>query len=163
MYIYLNSETSKALFTNNSAADFIQKLPRMLTFHRGPTTPVSNAVCEWQGGHLDSGWEITLLDIKTPDFKADYKGETITVLCDICTVSYHENDLKPVLHVINRSKRDVGTENGINHIVTTPRYVNISSANVECIKVYLIDETGGPPAFTSGSLRCTLHIRPRVI
>jgi hypothetical protein len=104
-----------------------------------------------------------MLDIKTPQVQDGYKGETITVLCDICSVSYHEDDLKPVLHVINRTRRDVSAGNGINHVVTTPRYVNISAGKVEYINVYLIDETGAPPSFKSGSLRCTLHIRPRTV
>jgi hypothetical protein len=140
MYIYIASDTSTHLFTGNKPASFIYKLPKTIRF-------------------FDSNvWEVSLLDLKTPDFLQGYLGESITLMVDICDMSMYGNEMRPVLARVNRNPK---SPSGISFIPHTDRYVTVTRETIEYINLYLCDELGREPSFTDGVLRCTLHLRPR--
>jgi hypothetical protein len=153
MYMYLNSNSSSELFRSNSPADFIYKLPRRLTLRNEYT---------FSGGSLsDAGdWEVALTDLRTPRFERAHSPQSVTLLCNICEVSVFENDMKPVLTTIHRSRAEVGTVKPIIVEITNPKYVRVTERTIESISLLLIDETGRVASFESEELRCTLHFRP---
>jgi hypothetical protein len=106
------------------------------------------------------GWEVALVDLRTPRFKNDEKCQSLAFFANICDVSIYENDMRPVLTVVHRPAGHVNTQKPLIITVDTPRYVKVTDHTIEYIKIYLLDETGHPTPFENESLRCTLHLRP---
>jgi hypothetical protein len=148
MYLYLSSDASSDLFSTNSANSFTQKLPRRIT--QSEIARFSNK----------QGWEVALVDLRTPRFVDDNTCESLTIFCNICEVSVHENDMSPVLTVAHRPIGQFNTMKPLIVTIDTPRYVRVTDHTLEYIKLYLLDQEGRDIPFQRGSLRCTLHLRP---
>jgi hypothetical protein len=148
MYLYLNSTASSQLYRENRPDSFIQKLPRRLTRADIVRTPLHEA------------WEVALVDLRTPRFTAGNSCESLAVFCNICTVSVHENDMSPILTLLHRPFNHINTEKPLILRLDKPRYVRLTDHTIEHIKLYLVDQEGRSAPFESGSLRCTLHLRP---
>jgi hypothetical protein len=148
MYLYLNSSSSDKLFNENKAASFVLKLPRRLDRK------------EFTRGSIKDGWEVALVDLRTPRFVEGKSCESLAIFCHICDVSVYENDMSPIMLTFHRPNGQFNTKKPVAETITTPRYIRVTDHTIEYIKIYILDESGNPPPFEDGSLRCTLHLRP---
>lgn len=138
--------TSTTLYLNLNEVDSTVELP--LTLHL-----------------KDKG--IALVDI-TSDCSPRYKKKNLYLCCDFIEPSILQGDQTTNVYPILRMLTSKAAKNGKGDPIDKIREIYAKLIFVECnreevtnIRMYVIDEDGNLPPFTSCQLKCTLLIIPR--
>lgn len=86
-------------------------------------------------------WECSLVDCNYIS-----KKDELYLFCDICSDSFIHNNYLPLLRIISGEIRNLF-------------YLPITREHISRIRVYIRNEKGEVPSFSSENFRCTLHVR----
>ena len=133
--VHLTSDASLDLFPDNNPTHFRVKI----------ATPLK----------LDPKlkWSVALVSANWPEIRGA-KVQSVIYLCsDICSPAAVNNTLQPVLSQMY--KRDLAT------FWSNPlRYIPLSTHELSCIDLFIIQADGDPISFKRGRFCCELHFKP---
>ena len=128
-YIHLSSEDSKIYFPANNVNTFTVKLPEVLK--------------------LDGQWEVSLCELFYP---ANNAVKNLFISSNLCIDTIIGDQKRPLLRMV-RTKKSGYAEFGQRY------YIPVSSDTIDRVTIYINTENETEIPFSSGTFRCTLHIR----
>lgn len=131
-YLFLNSQNSKYMHSDNSGTDFTIELPKTY--------------------ELNGHWECGLKEISVVS-----NEEKLYVCSDVCEESYVEDTMLPMLRVLYNIKK--GKKKESYFLFNDPCYIKVKVDKLSRIRMFIRGSQLQSLKTDNFTLYCTLHLR----